>query len=73
MGVAGCVTLVFRKHQVVRHALEYYMEDRESFRLSTLEEACVYILHQVNFNMSFVNGFFLRDGYLVRPLCQCKA
>ena len=45
-----------RKHQVVRQALEYYMADRGSFKLSTLEEACIYVPHQVN-NMSFVNGF----------------
>ena len=45
-----------RKHQVVRQALEYYMADRGSFKLSTLEEACIYVPHQVN-SMSFVNGF----------------
>ena len=47
---------VERKHQVVRKALEHYMHDRGAFNIKTLEEARIYVLHQIN-NMSMVKGF----------------
>ena len=47
---------VERKHQVVRKALEHYMHDRGAFNIKTLEEARIYVPHQIN-NMSMVKGF----------------
>ena len=50
------LALVERKHQVVRKALEQYMHDRGTSDIKTLEEACIYVPHQIN-NMSMVHGF----------------
>jgi hypothetical protein len=47
---------VERKHQVVRKALEHYMQEKGSFTIKTLEEAYIYVPHQIN-NMSMVQGF----------------
>ena len=45
-----------RKHQVVRHAIEVYMEQKGTNSFDNLKEALIYIPSQVN-NMSFVNGY----------------
>eukprot|EP00435_Cladocopium_sp_Y103_P049717 s105_g15.t1 len=47
---------VERQHQVVRKALEHYMAEKEACNIKTLEEACIYVPHQIN-NMSIVHGF----------------
>ena len=47
---------VERKHQVVRRAVELFMDDRGERNVSNLKDALVYIPGQVN-NMSFVRGF----------------
>ena len=44
------------KHQVVRKALEHYMAEKGVNNVKTLEEACIYVPHQIN-NMSMVHGF----------------
>ena len=41
---------------MVRQALEHYMNDKGTLNIKTLEEACIYVPHQIN-NMSMVNGF----------------
>ena len=41
---------------MVRKALEQYMHDRGTSDIKTLEEACIYVPHQIN-NMSMVHGF----------------
>ncbi|CAJ1369328.1 unnamed protein product, partial [Effrenium voratum] len=47
---------VERKHQVVRRALELYMEDSGKKNDSGLLQACVYVASQIN-SMSMVRGF----------------
>ncbi|CAE7647792.1 GIP [Symbiodinium sp. CCMP2592] len=47
---------VERKHQVVRRALEIYMDEKGGRTLSHLKEALVYVPGQIN-NLSFVRGF----------------
>ncbi|CAE6924520.1 GIP [Symbiodinium sp. CCMP2592] len=47
---------VERKHQVVRRAIELFMDDRGEKSFSNLKDALVYIPGQIN-NMSFVRGF----------------
>ena len=47
---------VERKHQVVRRALELYMDDLGGRTEKHLLEAAIYVPHQIN-NMSFVRGF----------------
>ncbi|CAJ1379598.1 unnamed protein product, partial [Effrenium voratum] len=47
---------VERKHQVVRRALELYMEDSGKKNDSGLLQACVYVPSQIN-SMSMVRGF----------------
>ena len=47
---------VERKHQVVRRALELFMDDSGERTLSSLKHAAVYVPGQIN-NMSFVRGF----------------
>ena len=47
---------VERKHQVVRRALELYMDSKGGRTFANLKEAAVYVPSQVN-NMSFVRGF----------------
>ena len=45
-----------RKHQVVRRAIEVYMEQKGTNSFDNLKEALIHIPLQVN-NMSFVNGY----------------
>ena len=45
-----------RKHQVVRRALEIYMDDRGGRNVKSLLEAAIYCPGQIN-NMSYTNGY----------------
>ena len=47
---------VERKHQVVRRAIELFMDDRGAKSFANLKDALVYIPGQIS-NMSFVRGF----------------
>ena len=48
--------VVERKHQVVRRALELYMDQCGSHNLSALKEAALYVPHSIN-QLSFHRGF----------------
>eukprot|EP00913_Durusdinium_trenchii_P030874 g28916.t1 len=48
--------VVERKHQVIRRALELYMDQNDNHGLATLKEAVYYVPHSIN-QLSFHKGF----------------
>ena len=58
-----------RRHQVVRRALEIYMDDLGEANLSNLKEAAIYVPPRIN-HMSFVKGFTPTQWVLGRAPAQ---
>ena len=50
------LSVVERKHQVVRRALELYQDDIGRHDVAALKEACIYVPHSIN-QLSFHRGF----------------
>lgn len=61
--------VVERRHQVVRRALEIYMEDEGEANLTNLKEAAIYVPPRIN-QMSFVKGFTPTQWVLGRAPAQ---
>ena len=61
-----------RRHQVVRRALELYMDEKGERTVKTLAEAAIYIPSQVN-NLSFVKGFTPHQWVMGRSPMQATS
>ena len=61
-----------RRHQVVRRALELYMDEKGERTVKTLAEAAIYIPSQVN-NLSFVKGFTPHQWLMGRSPMQATS
>ncbi|CAE7220782.1 spa [Symbiodinium microadriaticum] len=61
-----------RRHQVVRRALELYMDEKGERTVKTLAEAAIYVPGQVN-NLSFVKGFTPHQWVMGRSPMQATS